>query len=636
MTVLVGALLPSGPALAARRVTITGGGWGHGIGMSQYGAFGRAKNGASADTILEHYYTDAAVTSKKMPKVRVGLLQGRDRIALSSSSHLGGSGDVVWKVAGSPTELATGGPGVSWRVEPSAAGGMKLFKDGRQIRQDGTGVFGGPNSALVLLYERHGSLIDVVDKTYNYALGRLEIGSYQTSGCDVPFCLRLVLSIAMQKYIYGLGEVPSSWPDAVLRAQAIAGRTYAYEKWTRSGSHRVPCDCTVYDSTIDQAYAGDGKRTGSGVYWDDWKGAVDATNREVITYQGNPIQALYSSSSGGHTEHNENVWGGTPLPYLRGVRDVADKVAENPNHRWKPVSMRYWKFEEKLQNIYDIGNLKRFKILGPRGVSDRVTVVKSPTDGGVKIVGSKKTVHVSGWAFRTSFGSSVLKDTLFYVDIERVVADRFVPTYRALDRAPGDATSDPYAVPKNAEKRSGVAQNFERGRMTWRKASDQVVWQWGPVLEKYDALGRERSVLGMPTSGIWGNDRFSGGSYVEGVILWSKETGAKHVRGRFYDAFRDAGGRKRLGLPISGVIDRKGGGHRQRFTRGTLYKAPKSTEVFALWGAVDERYRAMGGGGSKCGHPTGSMVADRAGSAAAFQHGSIVWTREGGVRVNCG
>lgn len=269
-------------------------------------------------------------------------------------------------------------------------------------------------------------------------------------------------------------------------------------------------------------------------------------------------------------------------------------------------------------------------------MSDRVTVVKSDSAGGVKIVGTKKTVRVSGWSFRSSFGSSVLKDTLFYIDITHVVSERFVPAYRALERAPGDATGDPYGVPKKADTRLGVAQNFERGRMTWRKSSDEVVWQWGPVLEKYNALGRERSVLGMPTSGVWGNEAYRGGSYVNGVILWSKATGAKHVRGRFFNAFQSTGGRTRLGLPTTSVVDRAGGGHRQRFTRGSLYQSPGRKTVFALWGAIDERYRALGGGGSKCGYPTASMVADRAGAAAAFQHGSIAWTRDRGVRVNCG
>jgi len=633
---LVGALLAPTAARAERTVTITGGGWGHGIGMSQYGAYGRALNGRSAEEILEHYYSGAQVTSKKMPKVRVGLLQDRSSVALTSSSHLGGSGDVVWKVAGEKRRLAGGGPGVGWRVEPSATGGMRLYKDGRQVRRDRKGVFGDAKTPLVLLYERKGTLIDVTDKTYNYALGKLQVGTYPTERCDPGFCLRLVLAIGMQKYLYGLGEVPSSWPAAVLRTQAIAARTYAYEKWTRSGSHRYPCDCTVYDSTLDQAYAGDGKRTGSGSYWDEWQAAVNDSNGKVTIHEGQPIQALYSSSSGGHTENNENVWGGTPLPYLRGVIDKPDNVDANPNHKWDPVEMPFSEFENKLQAKYGIGQLQKFDLVRPYGVSGRVTVVNADGTGGVRIVGSKKTVHVSGWTFRTDFGSSILKDTLYRIDIAFAVGDKFLSTYRRLDKAPGEATSNTYPVPRNADTPLGRAQDFVKGRMTWRKETDKVVWQWGPVFRRYNRLGREASKLGMPTSNIWGEpERFSGANYVNGLIMWSEKTGAHHVLGTWADAFKAAGGRKRLGLPKASVRRVDGQGSRQRFTRGTLYRPPGSTDIFALWGQIDKRYRALGALKSKCGAPTSSMVIDDAGAAAAFENGSIVWTKARGVKVHC-
>ena len=628
-------MVPSS-ARAARTVTITGGGWGHGIGMSQYGAYGRALNGKSAADILEHYYSGAEVGSKKMPKVRVGLLEGRNGVTLTSSPYLGGSGDVEWKLPGEQEPLSSGGSSAHWRVEPSSTGGMRLYKNDEQIRRDGTGVFGGPSDPLILLFEPHGSLIDVADKTYNYAFGRLEFGTYGTDGCESGFCLRLVLSIEMQKYLYGLGEVPSSWPGGVLRSQAIAGRTYAYEKWTRSGSHRYPCDCTVYDSTLDQAYAGDGKRTGSGSYWDDWQAAVDDTKDQVVTHNGAPIQALYSSSSGGHTEDNENVWGGTPLPYLRGVPDKPDAVSANPNYKWDPVTMSFSAFESKLQAAYGIGSLEAFRLVEPFGVSGRVTVVNNDGSGGVKIVGTNKTVRVSGWSFRTAFGSATLKDTLFRIDISYEVGDQFVETYRNLDKAPGEPKSSPYAVPKGAGTTMGRTQDFEVGRMTWRKATDKVVWQWGEVLKRYTRLGREGSKLGMPTSGIWGEaGKYRGGSYVNGVILWSEQTDAHHIRGAFFDAFQSTGGRKRMGLPTTDIIVASDDGHRQRLTNGTLYQAPKSAEVFALWGAIDEKYRTMGAASSRCGYPTSSMVVDSSGAAAAFENGSITWTRSNGTQVHC-
>jgi stage II sporulation protein D len=402
------------PALAGRTVTIEGGGWGHGIGMSQYGAYGRALNGKSAEEIVKHYYTGIDLAEREMPRIRVGLMQGRSAIAFTSSPLSDGGGKVSVRVSGANGRLAKGGPGTNWRVEPSPTGGYRVYKGSKKIKRDGKAVFGGPDAPLIVRFERHGSLLKVTDKSYAYAYGSMQIGTY-TGTCSGGYCARLVLKIPMQKYLYGLGEVPASWPQQVLRAQAIAGRTYAFQKAVASGQHRIGCDCAVYDSTYDQAYIGDAKRTGSGEYWDDWKNAVDSTKHKVMLYKGDPIQALYSSSSGGHTENNENVWGGSPVPYLRGVADKPDYAeGHNPNFKWQ-LAMSWKDFQTRVDNAFGIGKLEKFRLVKPFGVSGRVTVVKGD-EGGVRIVGSKKTVRESGWSIRSALG---LKDTLFRVDVKK-------------------------------------------------------------------------------------------------------------------------------------------------------------------------------------------------------------------------
>jgi len=404
-------LLPA-PAFAGRTVVITGGGWGHGIGMSQYGAYGRALNGRSAANILEHYYSGAQVSFANMPaRVRVGLLEGRRSISATSSLFDSGQGRIVFKVAGG-MRVATGNAGAKWRIVPSSTGGMRLYKNGDRITRDGKSVFGSPQRPLVAKYERFHSLIRITEKARDYAFGRMNFGTYASGSCG-DYCLRLVLRIPMQEYLFGLGEVPSSWPQASLRSQAITGRTYAFQKVRRYGQHRYPCDCAVYDSTYDQAYIGDAKRTGSISNWDDWMRAVTATRSQVILYDGAPIQAYYSSSSGGYTENNENVWGGTPLPYLRGVPDGPDAVGANPNHTWS-VSLGWRTFSAKLDAAFGTGALQRFRLLKPFGVSGRVTVVKGPDRGGVRIVGANRTVRASGLSIQSALG---LKDTLFSVAI---------------------------------------------------------------------------------------------------------------------------------------------------------------------------------------------------------------------------
>ena len=105
---------------------------------------------------------------------------------------------------------------------------------------------------------------------------------------------------------------------SALKTQAIAARTYAFTKAAAS-QHRAVCDCALYASSYDQVYAGWDKE--GGVDGDRWVSAVDQTDDQVVLNAGQTIQAFYMSSSGGYTENNENVWGGTPIDYLRGVCD---------------------------------------------------------------------------------------------------------------------------------------------------------------------------------------------------------------------------------------------------------------------------------------------------------------------------
>ena len=382
--------------------------------MSQYGAYGRALAGRSAERIVEHYYSGASLRRAKMPKIRVGLLQGRSSVNFSSARKSGKGGHIVVSVRGSGSKIAMGGPGDTFRVTPKKTGRMLVFKNGKRVVRDGRRAFGSHRRPLVVKYERFGSLAKVSGKLYGYADGRLQLGTYPSSTCGGR-CIRVVLSIPMQEYLLGLGEVPSSWPQSALRAQAIAGRTYAYEKIRRVGAHQSPCDCAVYDSTVDQAYVGDAKRTTSGVYWKDWRRAVKRTSGKVILARGRPIQALYSSSSGGHTENNENVWGGSPISYLRGVRDRPDRVAANPNHTWKQ-QMSWRAFSARLASVYGVGRLQRVVLLKPFGVSGRVTVPKPNGRGGARIVGTSGTVRVSGYSLKLALG---LRDTLFRISVHK-------------------------------------------------------------------------------------------------------------------------------------------------------------------------------------------------------------------------
>jgi SpoIID/LytB domain protein len=424
------------PAVAApKMVKIRGRGWGHGIGMSQYGAYGFAQHGWGGERILRHYYSGARVVKKTIgTNVRVSMLQGRSSITIRPQAKTQDGGLVVLKVKGSKAKIAGARPGQALRLEASATGGARIFKNGSRVRRDGRSVFGSTKRPVVARYTPFGTQVATDGKSYAVGHGQIEFVSYSSSGCSVGKCLSEVAVLGMQKYLYGLGEVPASWPQQSLRAQAMAGRTFAYSKLLASVNRGVPCFCTVYDSVADQVFVGEAKRTGSGIYWRKWKKAVDSTNKQVILDGGDPIVALYSSSSGGHTESNRIVWGSVQESYLRGVNDPYDRAGgANPNYRWS-VKMTWASLRTKLTNSFgSFGRLKKLVIVH-KGVSGRVAF------DGLKIVGSDRTLRVSGWNTRTALG---LKDTWFRFKV--------IPATTARTTASGgsaDETSDKPREPR--------------------------------------------------------------------------------------------------------------------------------------------------------------------------------------------
>ena len=443
-------VLSSVPALgASKTVVIRGRGWGHGIGMSQYGAFGFAQHGWGGERMLRHYYTGAKVV-KRSPgsPIRVSMLQGRSSITLRPRAKAKDGGLMVLKVKGNKTKIVGARPGQTLRLEAATTGGARIFKNGNRIRREGRGVFGSTRRPVIARYAPHGTQVDTEGKGYAVAHGRMEFVSYSSSGCSGGKCLSQVAVLGLQKYLYGLGEVPSSWPQQTLRAQAMAGRTYAYSKMRASINRGVPCFCSVYDSVADQVYIGEAKRTGSGSYWKNWKEAVDSTNQKVIFSGGDPIVALYSSSSGGHTESNHIVWGSAQESYLRGVEDPYDRAGgANPNFRWS-VKMPWSSLKTKLANAFgSFGRLKRLVIVR-KGVSGRVAV------NGLKIVGSKRTFRVSGWDTRSALG---LKDTWFrFKVIPATTLSSGATSQEAGDETP--AKPRPSPAPQSPEPSPAVTQ----------------------------------------------------------------------------------------------------------------------------------------------------------------------------------
>lgn len=146
-----------------------------------------------------------------------------------------------------------------------------------------------------------------------------------------PQGIAVIENVELDAYLAGIREVPFSWPDAALNAQAVAARTYL--SWTfvrgRIGDQRR-YDYDICATQLCQVYVGAGAAA-----LDDgerWLDAVAATSGEILVYEGRPAQTLYSSSAGTRTRANQDIWGGDPKPYLQPVDSPESGVT--PYERW--------------------------------------------------------------------------------------------------------------------------------------------------------------------------------------------------------------------------------------------------------------------------------------------------------------
>jgi stage II sporulation protein D len=473
------ALLPGSQARAASSYTFFGSGWGHGIGLSQYGALGLANAGWAAERIVKHYYDNVNVPKRTPPvgSIKVGLLQYRSSTTLIASA---GSFDLKLK---NGKHISTVKSGQS-RIVSIVDGRYRIKKGNGDVIG---GLWGGDQNHLFALRNKN-SRISVPAWGHQVGRGKVQFDIVNNGAAHV------LAVVPVEHYVYGIAEVPSLWPFSALRAQAILARSYAY--WRLAGPMRSGCSCDVYPSTVDQAYVGWSKESGTG--GNRWVSAVKQTVKKVVTYGGNFVYTPYSSSSGGHTEAIEKVWtGAAPSPYLNGVCDPRDDVAANPNTTWS-VTYSAGTVTSKLG--LNIGTITKFKDYN-RGVSGRVTTVR--------VVGTQGSKVVDGWDVRQALG---LKDTRFSVNKNLNITGKVRTKYDNEKCKPGRATG-----PKK-DIAGGAYQRFKKGRIYSNAPADKVVWIRAAVLQKYLDVGGHGGKLGLPRNylNIQGGTKgvFDGGTIV--------------------------------------------------------------------------------------------------------------------------
>jgi len=211
--------------------------------------------------------------------------------------------------------------------------------------------------------------------------------------------LLVVNHIELESYLYGVlfHEVPHYWPYEVLKAQAVAARTFALYR-IRS------CKDKDYDVTSDvysQVYGGRGSER--------WKTtrAVKATRGQVLTYRGEILPAYYHSMCAGHTE-DANVVFGIDLPPLKGVKcpycKGARRMSWKASFSYKQIAERLNKYGIKASGIKHIAE-------GERDASGRLLDIKIKDKDGEK--------SIEAYKFRLALGPNMIKSTNFTIKITR-------------------------------------------------------------------------------------------------------------------------------------------------------------------------------------------------------------------------
>jgi stage II sporulation protein D len=355
--VLAASLALSASAAAAVNWVVHGRGFGHGVGMSAYGAYGYALHGKDYRFILGHYFTGTGLGSLEKPRVVRVLLD----ISPGDVGFSGATG--ACGVALDPArsyEAHRAGAAVKLR----SSGGKRMADCGRRLRAAGRGRI-----AIAGVGSFRGALETVPTES--------DAGS-----------LNVVNALALEQYVKGVmpNEVPASWPVEELKAQAVAVRSIALTGDVGGNGF------DLYSDTRSQVYEGlesEEPQTNE---------AVDVTRGQVVTYGGEVAQTLYSACSGGHTESVVNVFG-TAVPYLVGVPDPYDHYC--PLHKW---TLRFTGPEISSRlGAYLKGRLKQV-VITKRGVSPRIVEAKLIGTGGVSTVtGEQLEVALGGYDTWMSF-----------------------------------------------------------------------------------------------------------------------------------------------------------------------------------------------------------------------------------------
>ena len=368
ITALITSAAPAEAIEIPPKFDFIGNGYGHGVGMSQIGARSRALSGESASAILNYYYKDVQVAPfVDTHTIRVNIAHLVKTIAFTTHTP------------GARLEVFEGDIGNSVEFMPVASYATKK-------RATFTLASLPKERALTLRWVGENPIITMTQGSVStkYKYGYITIKALKGA-------LVVTNTLALRdEYLWGISEVPSSWPAAALEAQAIASRSYALSKLSII---RPSCDCQVFSHISDQNFVGYSKESEPrfGHFWKDavTRTIIDTSTSLVVLSNGKPAQTYFFSSSGGATQTTLDAWGAATA-FTQSVPDTASAdVKLNPRvASWKAAST-----QELVAKAFLLPNVVSLEILS-RNQAGAVTYIAATSSEGV-------TKKIRGDTFRS-------------------------------------------------------------------------------------------------------------------------------------------------------------------------------------------------------------------------------------------
>jgi SpoIID/LytB domain protein len=450
--------------------TLDGRGYGHGIGMSQYGARGAATAGLTWRQIIANYYPGTALGDNGNPTVRVRLVN-QATLAVGVQSGL----RVNLDRTGTPT---------AWQLLPATVSrnGVALTVDAWEVAYYVNNVsdpvqaslytgwwlrFRVAGSSSFLNYTMVGAtaLTVAFDNPSTGAVRKLSGTAYRTYRGELRHVrssnlssatVTVVDALPMESYLRGVvpNEMPASWPAEALGGQAVAARTYAEYERRHAPSTRAydTCDtsaCQVMGSVETEQSASNA--------------AIVATARQIALYSGTAAFTQFSAANGGYSVAGSQ-------PYLVAKPDPYD------SYTWQ-ASLAVSTLEKTWPSI---GRLTALKVTLRDGNGVWGGRVKE-----LVLQGSAASVTVSGASFRSALG---LRSTYFKPRASAVSAPSF----------PSDVTSDLRADVVTVDPSTGALRVYPgtgaggfassitaatSGWSGYAKVSSAGTWGPGPVAD---------------------------------------------------------------------------------------------------------------------------------------------------------